>query len=129
MLLLLYGNFCGNYFSLLYWHFEPLDSNQILSGIPLTPWATLWFLMFNTLCFLSLISHWRAAWADPGSIPKTQEPPGGMNLAHVKYCKKCDFNWKPERAHHCSECGTCVFKVRKISLTRFLDGSSLPLGE
>lgn len=112
MLLLLYGNFCGNYFSLLYWHLEPLDSNQTISGIPLSPWATLWFIIFNTLCFLSLLSHWRAAWADPGSIPKTKEAPVGLDLSHVKYCKKCDFNWKPERAHHCSECGTCVFKVR-----------------
>ncbi len=34
-----------------------------------------------------------------------------MDPARVKYCRKCDMNWKPERAHHCSECKQCVFKV------------------
>jgi hypothetical protein len=83
----------------------------LILGVPLTPWGTLWFFIFNTLCVLSLIAHWRAAWADPGSIPKMKEAPGSMDPSRVKFCKKCDFNWKPERAHHCSECGTCVFKV------------------
>ncbi len=111
-----YGNFCGNYFSLFYWHLETNEKNQFLLGVPLTPWATLWFLLFNTLCVLSLVAHWRAAWADPGSIPKTKVVPEGMDPKRAKSCKKCDFNWKPERAHHCSECGTCVFKVSLVSL-------------
>lgn len=39
------------------------------------------------------------------------------------------MNWKPERAHHCSECGKCVFKVRQEIMLNFEDGSSLSLGK
>jgi palmitoyltransferase ZDHHC3/7/25 len=34
-----------------------------------------------------------------------------MEPSRVKFCNKCDNNWKPERAHHCKECGTCVYKM------------------
>lgn len=26
-------------------------------------------------------------------------------------CEKCCMRWKPQRAHHCQECGTCIFKM------------------
>jgi len=39
-------------------------------GIPLTKSGTIVFLIFNTFCLLSLVSHWRAAWEDPGNIPE-----------------------------------------------------------
>ena len=31
----------------------------------------------------------------------------------IRHCEKCDGKetWKPARAHHCSECGYCVFKM------------------
>jgi len=45
-------------------------NKDIHLGIPLTYWGTIWFFIFNYLCLMSLIAHWRAAWADPGSIPK-----------------------------------------------------------
>ena len=35
-----------------------------------------------------------------------------MEAERAKFCRKCDGTWKPERAHHCSECGFCIFKVR-----------------
>ncbi|CDW91855.1 dhhc zinc finger domain-containing protein [Stylonychia lemnae] len=44
-------------------------------------------------------------------VNNLKEPPGEMDPARVKLCKKCDNSWKPERAHHCSECGNCIFKV------------------
>jgi palmitoyltransferase len=40
-----------------------------------------------------------------------KEAPAEMIPKRVKYCRKCDMNWKPERAHHCSECGQCIFKM------------------
>lgn len=39
-------------------------------GIPLSGMGTIYGITFNFLCFMSLVSHWRAAWADPGVIPK-----------------------------------------------------------
>lgn len=39
-------------------------------GIPLSGMGTIYGLSFNYLCLMSFISHWRAAWADPGIIPK-----------------------------------------------------------
>jgi palmitoyltransferase len=80
-------------------------------GLPLTKFGTFAFLFFNYLCLMSLITHWRAAWSDPGSIPKTKEAPGSMEPERVKFCNKCDLNWKPERAHHCKECGMCIYKM------------------
>jgi hypothetical protein len=80
-------------------------------GIPLTKSGTVYFLIFNYLCLMSLISHWRAAWADPGSVPKRKDAPALLEVERAKFCRKCDMNWKPERAHHCSECKTCVYKV------------------
>jgi len=32
--------------------------------------GTFYALTFNYLCVMSLLSHWRAAWADPGVIKK-----------------------------------------------------------
>lgn len=111
MLLLLYGNFCCNYFCIFYWYGEAVESEQLVVGIPLTTTGTCYFLLFNYLCVMSLVSHWRAAWAEPGPVPQTKEAPPGMEPERAKFCRKCDMNWKPERAHHCSECGKCVFKV------------------
>jgi hypothetical protein len=28
------------------------------------------------------------------------------------------MNWKPERAHHCSECGNCVYKVKLMVINK-----------
>ena len=39
-------------------------------GIPLSGLGTWYGFTFNYLCIMSLISHWRAAWGDPGVIPK-----------------------------------------------------------
>lgn len=82
-------------------------------GLPLNMTGTICFVIFNSMCVLSLVAHWRAAWCDPGSIPKIKEAPPQMEIERVKYCNKCDMNWKPERAHHCKECGFCIYKVRE----------------
>jgi hypothetical protein len=41
------------------------------TGIPLQGMGCVYAILFNFLCFNSLLAHWRAAWADPGDIPKT----------------------------------------------------------
>jgi palmitoyltransferase len=60
---------------------------------------------------MSIVCHLRAAFADPGIIKKNMDPPEELDLVEVKYCRKCDLSWKPERAHHCSECGHCIYKM------------------
>jgi len=37
-------------------------------GIPLSGIGTFYAITFNYLCMMSLLSHWRAAWTDPGVI-------------------------------------------------------------
>merc|ERR1711939_630138 len=34
---------------------------------------------------------------------------GGVHLP--RQCQKCDFKFKPDRAHHCKRCGVCVLKM------------------
>jgi DHHC palmitoyltransferase len=40
--------------------------------------------------------------------------PGETEHFENKNCEKCKdkATWKPARAHHCRECGHCIFKVR-----------------
>ena len=53
-------------------HFTVREFNIqfIILGIPISGMGTIYGLSFNYLCMMSLISHWRAAWADPGVIQK-----------------------------------------------------------
>jgi|TARA_B110001450_G_C17388288_1_gene386593 palmitoyltransferase len=60
---------------------------------------------------MALLSHIRGTFADPGLIPDNLELPDYVDTARLNICEKCDNKWKPERAHHCSECNKCVFKV------------------
>jgi hypothetical protein len=47
--------------------------------------GTFYGLTFNYLCMMSLISHWRAAWADPGVIKK--------GMVRLKYSFKMQFDF------------------------------------
>ena len=91
----------------------------------MTFYGFLLFLVFNGLVILALIAHVRASIVDPGEIPKDIEIPDYVDESTLKCCEKgtCKMNWKPQRAHHCSECELCVFKVSfdsKEILTSFL---------
>ena len=52
----------------------------------------------------------------------------------MRYCEKC-ATIKPDRAHHCSVCGTCVLKVQALNCSWIftklssLDGPPLSVGE
>ena len=58
-----------------------------------------------------MISHLRASLGNPGYIPQDIELPDYVDTAKLRCCQRCNMRWKPQRAHHCSECETCVFKV------------------
>ena len=84
---------------------------QAIQGIPLTFYGCVNFFIFNGLIVLALVSHLRASFADPGYIPKDIEVPDYIDTAKLNTCERCSMAWKPQRAHHCSECGVCIFKV------------------
>ncbi|XP_074844345.1 palmitoyltransferase ZDHHC3 isoform X2 [Carettochelys insculpta] len=73
-------------------------------------------ILFNTLAFLALASHFRAMLTDPGAVPKgnaTKEFIESLQLkpGQVVYkCPKC-CSIKPDRAHHCSVCKRCIRKM------------------
>ena len=62
---------------------------------------------------MAYVSFLRAACTDPGRIPEGFQAPFKSDLSTIKTCEKCTGKetWKPERAHHCRECGFCVFKM------------------
>ena len=70
-------------------------------------------IWFNGLCALAIFSHWRAAFTDPGRIPEGMKAPFQSEYMDIKNCEKCvgKETWKPPRAHHCRECGFCIFKM------------------
>lgn len=81
---------------------------------------------------MSVITHLRASFADPGLIPEKIELPDYVDTAKLNSCEKCDMRWKPQRAHHCSTCQRCVFKVSKVNLrwlTFATDGPPLSLDQ
>jgi len=81
-------------------------------------------LIVCTLIFLSIISHARAAYSDPGFV---QLPKKGIDFSDVQsngstnnllkqngegytICNRCD-TYRPARAHHCRICKRCVRKL------------------
>ena len=92
----------------------------------LQPWhalpastAAAHFAFFNLLVFLAVSSHVRTMTTDPGAIPFHTTPltvppapqPSQPHLPAVPSCAQCSFSYKPERAHHCSVCRRCVYKM------------------
>ena len=65
-----YGLWCGNRLCIFYWYYEENLNDQIIKGIPLSGYGLLNFIVFDGLVVMSLICHLRAAFADPGLIPK-----------------------------------------------------------
>jgi hypothetical protein len=106
-----------------------------IKGVPLTFYGVLNWILFNTVCFMAVLSHIRGTFADPGYIPDEVVLPDYVDTARLNICDKCDMKWKPERAHHCSECNKCIFKVSQppnsyfLIIFFFIDGPSLPLVE
>lgn len=56
-------------------------------------------------------SHIRCVFADPGSVPHNALPlSSATDEERLNMCVKCN-QFKPPRAHHCSECGRCIVKM------------------
>ena len=109
--LIAFGNYCGNRLVIFYWYYEKELENHSVQGIPLSFYGMLNFIVFNTFCLLSVLSHLRATFSDPGEIPADIVVPDYVDTVKLNNCAKCEMRWKPMRAHHCSECNKCIFKV------------------
>lgn len=113
LLLILYGAYCANKFTIFYWYYQPDLRLQFVQGVPLNGWGFWYFITFNGLCVFAIVAHQRASHGDPGIIPPGMVAPGETEYFENKNCEKCTNKqtWKPIRAHHCRECGYCIFKV------------------
>lgn len=78
------------------------------AGLRLTNAGATVLFVYEALVLLALVSHFQAATTHPGCVEAVR-PLGGLSVATV--CKLCDFRWKPVRAHHCTRCGTCVYRM------------------
>lgn len=103
-----------------YWHSDSEKSHSKIRGII--------FLTIETISVIFiLISHFQAAFTDPGSIPETQNwfiPSDGNSevsdeenkLAErskkgmARSCNHCKRK-KPDRTHHCRQCNRCNLKM------------------
>ncbi|CAF0784386.1 unnamed protein product [Didymodactylos carnosus] len=93
--------------------------------IPLLPenvWGSLNAVLFTIVVSLSLISHARASYFDPGLVPlmdktvdfsdlsaKTENTQQSMNEGWT-LCNRCEI-YRPPRSHHCRICKRCVRRL------------------
>lgn len=77
-----------------------------------------YIILFESLFTLALVSHLKAIFTDPGTVPKRTATPQliqeiSLNSPpnYVVYkCAEC-ISVKPDRAHHCSVCRRCIRKM------------------
>eukprot|EP00462_Mataza_sp_D1_P022674 CAMPEP_0175131226 /NCGR_PEP_ID=MMETSP0087-20121206/6427_1 /TAXON_ID=136419 /ORGANISM="Unknown Unknown, Strain D1" /LENGTH=310 /DNA_ID=CAMNT_0016413497 /DNA_START=16 /DNA_END=948 /DNA_ORIENTATION=- len=95
-----------------------LYAQFVVVRVLLLPWYGVCpHIIFYTLCsILSIVSHCRAQFMDPGAVPKNpasmppKQEPGTPPIKGVRLCKRCN-TVKPYNAHHCSTCGRCVIRM------------------
>ncbi|KAH8741215.1 DHHC family palmitoyl transferase [Cryptosporidium ryanae] len=65
---------------------------------------------FHIIFLLFIISFYQCSNTEPGRVPAKWGFRVGDESKRRRYCKVCQV-WKPDRAHHCSECGKCVLNM------------------
>lgn len=70
-----------------------------------------WYIILSTLLIYSLVI---LSIGDPGSLESLNcgvNAPNGFKST-IRYCNKCiGRKWKPPRAHHCTTCNICIFRM------------------
>lgn len=73
------------------------------------PWIIL-TTAFQISFLLFLMSLFAAMRTEPGRVPVHWGFFVGEEVRRRRYCRVCDL-WKPDRTHHCSQCGRCVLNM------------------
>ncbi|CAG9323845.1 unnamed protein product [Blepharisma stoltei] len=74
-----------------------------------TKGGVIWILIYHCFITLTITSHLRSMFSNPGYTP-TMQVPDSVPLEHLSYCDNCQ-QWKPQRTHHCHICKKCVHKM------------------
>ena len=75
ILLIFFGQYIANRTHIFYWHQMTLLDAQFIQGIPLTMKGFIYCVIFNLFCCLAILTHLRAAFADPGRITEGTKAP------------------------------------------------------
>ena len=63
---------------------------------------------YCTICALSLATHAKSTFTDPGTVPQSAVPTEeGSYRSQHPYCSKCQA-YKPPTCHHCRICDRCI---------------------
>ncbi|XP_030384873.1 palmitoyltransferase ZDHHC3 [Scaptodrosophila lebanonensis] len=100
----------------------------ILSTMAVSIWAPFHVVLFNTVVFLLGMSHLKAVFSDPGTVPLPANrldfsdlhttnknnpginPGNGHNSNEWTVCTRCE-TYRPPRAHHCRICKRCIRRM------------------
>lgn len=110
---------CGSICALFTWLLI-MHPSFVLLFVVFIPVESNWFRgingpIFYTLVGMAILSHLKAMFTDPGSVPKGNATEEAINQllpsdSPIIKCVKCN-SIKPSRAHHCSVCKRCVRKM------------------
>jgi palmitoyltransferase len=90
-----------------------LYAQFVITRVLILPWLGLCIHIPLYTCFalLSVISHCRAQFSNPGVVPMSLTTSLDKMLPKVpRMCKRCKIV-KPHTAHHCSTCERCVIRM------------------
>ncbi|XP_017059326.1 palmitoyltransferase ZDHHC3 [Drosophila ficusphila] len=97
----------------------------ILTTMPGSLWMSFHVVLFNTVVFLLAMSHSKAVFSDPGTVPlpanrldfsdlhttnKNNPAPGNGHSSEWTVCTRCE-TYRPPRAHHCRICKRCIRRM------------------
>lgn len=94
-----FGGYVANAICIFPWY----SDEQGYLGLSLL--GDVFFICFNSQLFMAWITHIRCVFSDPGSTPALC--PSGNE---PRVCSSCN-QFKPDRTHHCKECGKCYHKM------------------
>lgn len=82
-------------------------------------WGPFNVVLFNTIVFLLVMSHLKAVFLDPGTVPLPTSRLDFSDLHSNKseyehddwtVCTRCE-TFRPPRAHHCRICKRCIRRM------------------
>ncbi|VDM51597.1 unnamed protein product [Angiostrongylus costaricensis] len=111
--LMIYGSVVYADYVVTIWMVMPVFGNSV--------WGAFHITLFNTLIFMTLFSHGRTMFTDPGIVPILKNKYVYTELiSHLFYkiraythwtmCTRCE-SFRPPRAHHCRVCRRCIRKM------------------